>query len=130
MAEGGNVHIELTQLAGRVDGIEQRVNYHQVYIDTTSRPILEEVRTFMSNIKVIEKEREKVNEDRHRENSFKLNIMMALIAFAALVATIAGIMVTVYYAKHAELIPHDLFGRQYMQQDAQDSQVPDYGVTR
>ena len=128
--DSNGIEITVTRLTGRVDGIEQRVNSHQKYIDENSKPSLENLLTFVIKYEAVEEEREKARLKaeadqnlRHKQNAFKLNIIIAITGIVGLIVAAAGVMATIYYAKHADLVMPNFIGNIQPQQYAYREQM-------
>jgi hypothetical protein len=126
----GGWNIELERLRGRVDMAYATLNLHNDYIENNAKPTLEELKTFVTELRATTAAEHASSQKMHRQNTFRLNLIGVLAGVSTVIIAIIGILVSIQLAKHSRIIPPDLFGQQYMQQDAQDSQVPDYGVTR
>ena len=65
--------------------------------------------TFVTDHTATERERDRQQNERHQENSTKMNIIMAICAMAALVLTAVSIFVTIEVSRHSQLDPAKLF---------------------
>jgi hypothetical protein len=95
-----DLQIQTSEIRGRLKALEDRVDEIDAYIQTESRPFHLSISSYRTHRETLEAERERVQKERHRSNSTKLNWLVALATVGTLIVSALSLWLAFVFAKH------------------------------